>query len=117
MGGTSPCLTSKAIKVRAASRLALMPDAVTPANPANRLTRDARISQLATLAAPAKCDPGPYALTRVESDVAHADPWDDGAIARFHARMVHIRRLGFTEHDTEDLAERLHLRDVHADYR
>ena len=105
------------IKARAASRLALMRDAATPANPANRLMPDAPISQLATLATPAARNPGRYALTPAEADAAHADPWDDAAIARFQARTRHIRRLGFTAQDADDLAERLHLRDVHADYR
>jgi hypothetical protein len=105
------------IKARAASRLALARDAATPANPANWLTPDSPISQLATLATPAARNPGRYALTPAEADAAHADAWDDGAIARFQARTRHIRRLGFTAQDADDLAERLHLRDVHADYR
>ncbi len=62
-------------------------------------------------------DSRPYRLSKVAGDAAHAEPWDDGAIARFQARTRHIRRLGFTAQDADDLAERLHLRDVHADYR
>ena len=49
--------------------------------------------------------------------MAHAEPWYDAAIARFQARTVAIQRRGFTELDAQDLAERLHLRDVHCDYR
>ncbi len=64
-----------------------------------------------------QADSRPYRLSIAESDAAHADTWDDGAIARFQARTRHIRRLGFTEQDGDDLAERLHLRDVHANYR
>ena len=59
----------------------------------------------------------PYRLTRAESKVAHLDPWDDAAIARFQARTGRLRRFGFGEHDAEDLAERLHLLDVQAEGR
>ena len=61
--------------------------------------------------------PRPYKLTPAELRVAHLDPWDDATIARFQARTGRLRRLGFGEQDAEDLAERLHFRDVHADYR
>jgi len=105
------------IKARAASRLALMRDAATPANPANRLMPDAPISQLATLATPAAGSASRYALTPAEAYAAHADPWDDGAIARFQARTRHIRRHGFSEQDADDLAARSHLLDVQAEGR
>lgn len=59
----------------------------------------------------------PYRLPQAAGDAAHADPWDDATIARFQARVTTIRRRGFTEEDADDLAERLHLRDVHADHR
>ena len=59
----------------------------------------------------------PYRLTAAERHVAHADPWDDAACARFQARTRLLMRLGYGAQDAEDLAERLHLRDVHADYR
>lgn len=59
----------------------------------------------------------PYRLTPAEMRVANADPWDDAACARFEARARHLVRLGYRDQDAEDLAERLHLRDVHADYR
>jgi hypothetical protein len=56
----------------------------------------------------------PYRLAPADADVAHAEPWDDAAIARFQARVRRIRRRGFDEQDANDLAERLHLRDVQA---
>lgn len=59
----------------------------------------------------------PYRLTKAEGDAAHADPWADGTIARFLARVASIRRRGFTEQDAEDLAERVHLLDVQAEGR
>ncbi|MFP5399676.1 MAG: hypothetical protein ACLGIT_15230 [Gammaproteobacteria bacterium] len=49
--------------------------------------------------------------------VAHADPWDDAACARFEARARHLMRLGYGAQDAEDLAERLHLLDVQAEGR
>lgn len=59
----------------------------------------------------------PYRLSATETRVAHADPWDDDAIARFQGRKRHLMLLGLRDQDAEDLAERLHLRDVHADCR
>jgi hypothetical protein len=59
----------------------------------------------------------PYRLTPEQLDMAHAYSWDDATIARFQAREDHMRRLEFNEHDAEDLAMRLQLRDVHADHR
>ena len=109
------------IKARAAARLQGMPHVATLANVANAandaLPDIAPISQLATLATPAKPDPGPYALAQALPDVAHADAMDEAAMARFQARAVHCRRLGFTADEAEDLAEQLHLRDLHADFR
>lgn len=58
-----------------------------------------------------------YRLAPPDAEVAHAEPWDDAAIGRFRARVQCMRRRGFGEQDADDLAERLHLRDVHADYR
>ncbi len=59
----------------------------------------------------------PYRPSPAQGNAAHADAWDDAAIARFHARTGHIRRHGFTAQDADDLAEQMHLRDVRADYR
>ena len=47
----------------------------------------------------------------------HAEAWDDAACALFVVRTARIQRRGFSEPDATDLAEQLHLRDVHADYR
>lgn len=59
----------------------------------------------------------PYKLTPAEADAAHAEPWNDAACARFVARVSLILRRGINATDADDLAERLHLRDVHADHR
>lgn len=59
----------------------------------------------------------PYRLAKDDGDAAHAEPWDQGAIGRFTARAHQFQRRGFAEQDAEDLAERLHLRDVQADDR
>lgn len=59
----------------------------------------------------------PYKLTPVEADAAHAEPWNDEAIARFVARVSLILRRGINATDADDIAERLHLRDVHDDGR
>ncbi len=88
--------------------------------PASKLSEEMRAALRASkadLLALLTTDQRPYKLTRAEGDAAHADPWDDGAIARFQARAALIGQRGFCEQDAEDLAERLHLRDVHADHR
>lgn len=59
----------------------------------------------------------PYRLTPAEGDAAHAQPWDDATIARFVARVGLMMRRGFDATDADDLAERLHLRDVQGDDR
>lgn len=59
----------------------------------------------------------PYKLTPAEADAAHADPWDDAAIGRFVARVALFLRRGIDATDADDLAERLHLRDVQGDGR
>lgn len=61
--------------------------------------------------------PRPYRLSPAEGDVAHSAPWDDSSIARFSARLALLMRRGFNATDADDLAERLHLRDVTADGR
>lgn len=78
---------------------------------------DAEVMAAAMLAAPAGADSRPYKLTRGEGDAAHAEAWDDAAIARFQARVASIRRRGFGEQAAEDLAERAHLLDVQAEGR
>lgn len=59
----------------------------------------------------------PYRLSREQADAAHAEPWNDAVIARFQARQARLMRLGYGEQDADDLAERLHLRDLEADDR
>lgn len=59
----------------------------------------------------------PYRFAPPDADLVHAEAWDDADIGRFQARVQRIRRRGFCEQDADDLAERLHLRDVHADRR
>jgi hypothetical protein len=66
---------------------------------------------------PKAADSRPYRLAQAAGDAAHAEPWNDGAIARFQARVAAFRRRGFTERDADDLAERSHLLDVQAEGR
>lgn len=54
----------------------------------------------------------PYRLMPTDADAAHAEPWDEAAIARFVARVSRFLRLGIDATDADDLAERMHLRDV-----
>jgi len=71
-------------------------------------------------ASPGICGKGterPYRLTPAQGDAAHAEPWDDAAIGRFQARVLRLLRQGFGASDADDLAERLHLRDVEVDDR
>lgn len=67
--------------------------------------------------ASAKAPDRPYMLSAAEGDAAHAEPWDDAAIARFVARVALLMRRGIDATDADDLAERLHLRDVQGDDR
>jgi hypothetical protein len=62
-------------------------------------------------------DSRPYRLAQAEGDAAHADHWDDAALARFQARAAAFQRRGFTEQDADDLAERAHLLEVQAEGR
>lgn len=70
-----------------------------------------------TPGARAKAPDRPHKLTPAEGDAAHAQPWDDGACDRFTARVGLFLRRGINAADADDLAERLHLRDVHGDDR
>lgn len=89
--------------------------------PASKLTDDLRAAlravkpELLMLLAPATSRP--YRLTRAEAEAAHAEPWDDAACARFVARVALFLRRGLDATDADDLAERLHLRDVQGDDR
>jgi len=59
----------------------------------------------------------PFRLAPADAAVAHADAWTDAQIELFKARLRRLLALGFSPQDAEDLAERLHLRDLHADHR
>ena len=65
----------------------------------------------------AKAPDRPFRLKPAEGDAAHAEAWDDAAIARFVARVALLMRRGINATDADDLAERLHLRDVQGDDR
>jgi hypothetical protein len=86
--------------------------------PASKLTNDLRAALrqakpelLAMLASPLR----PYRLTAGEADAAHAEPWDDADCGRFVARVSLFLRRGINATDADDLAERLHLRDLRGD--
>lgn len=59
----------------------------------------------------------PYRLTKDEGDEAHAVPWNDDQIERFVGRVATLMRRSLSASDADDLAERLHLRDVRGDDR
>ena len=59
----------------------------------------------------------PYRLSATESDQCHAQPWGDATCARFVARVCRFMRQDIDVTDADDLAERLHLRDVQQDDR
>lgn len=59
----------------------------------------------------------PYRLSKSDGDAAHAEQWDDAACARFVARVGLFIRRRVNATDADDLAERLHLRDVQGDDR
>jgi hypothetical protein len=67
--------------------------------------------------APSELGARPYRLSQSEADAAHVEPWDDAAIGRFTARVVLLMRRGINATDADDLAERLHLRDLQGDDR
>lgn len=58
-----------------------------------------------------------YQLTAAEADRAHLVPWTDADAARFTARVALFIRRGVPAADADDLAERLHLRDLELDDR
>jgi len=49
----------------------------------------------------------PYSLTKAQGVTAHADAWDDAAMARFEAPVAHIQQRGFAGQDAEDLVSLL----------
>lgn len=70
-----------------------------------------------TSKAPGKATDRPYRLSAAEGDAAHATAWDDASVSLFIRRTERLQRQGFRDSDAEDLAERLHLRDVQQDGR
>ncbi len=56
-----------------------------------------------------------FRLTKAEADAAHAEAWDDAAIGLFTQRVVLFLRRGIDATAADDLAERLHLRDLQGD--
>jgi hypothetical protein len=87
--------------------------------PASKLTdgmraalRDAKPELMALLTGDRPCR-----LTPAEADVAHAEPWTEADIGRFTQRVVLFLRRGINATDADDLAERLHLRDLQGDDR
>lgn len=86
--------------------------------PASKLTDDQRIAiRAAKPELLSLLTTRPYRLSPAEADAAHAEPWNDAAIARFVARVALFLRRGIDATDADDLAERLHLRDVQGDDR
>jgi hypothetical protein len=59
----------------------------------------------------------PYKLSIEQAGRCHAQPWDNASIARFVRRVSQFLRVGFNATDADDLAERLHLRDLEGDDR
>lgn len=59
----------------------------------------------------------PHRLLQAEADAAHAESWDNAAIGRFVARVSLFLRRGVNATDADDLAERLHLRNMQDDDR
>lgn len=59
----------------------------------------------------------PYHLSPELTRQAHAKPWDDAVIERFTARAFGLMRRGFVAAAANDLALRLHVRDVQGDDR
>lgn len=60
---------------------------------------------------------GPYRLTPEQMARGHAYPWDERAVGRFLARAKVFRRRGMNAQHSEELAERLHVRDGDSDDR
>lgn len=115
-------------RLHGAGKTATPAKAAHPANPDKPVTvqKDATpslvqpVSRLAALAAPSDETqdlPRPYRLSREQADRAHLLPWSEAVIHLFLRRQDRLQRLGLGEGDAEDLAERLHLRDVDLDDR
>ncbi len=87
--------------------------------PASKLTDDLRaaLRQAKPELLQLLSSPRPFRLTQADADAAHAEPWTDAACGRFVARVSLFLRRGISATDADDLAERLHLRDVQGDDR
>lgn len=89
--------------------------------PASRLTAPLRaallVSKAELLGLLNGTTPRPHALSAAEHSLAHAVAWDEPACKRFGDRAARLMRIGFHDSDADDLAERLHLRDVTGDNR
>lgn len=59
----------------------------------------------------------PFRLSREQADTCHAQPWTDDEASTFARRRAALFGRGLSEVDADDLAERLHLRDVEGDDR
>lgn len=82
--------------------------------PASKLTDDLRVKLRAAKPELMALLSRPYRLSVADADAAHAEPWDEPAVGRFVARVSLFIRRGINATDADDLAERLHLRDLHA---
>jgi hypothetical protein len=58
-----------------------------------------------------------FRLTTTQAETAHREPWGDAVIDRFQRRLTLLLQRGLGATDADDLAERLHLRDVERDDR
>ena len=85
--------------------------------PASKLTDELRAELRAAKPELLRLLERPYKLTAADGEAAHAEQWNDAACARFAARVVLFLRRGIGATDADDIAERLHLRDVQADDR
>lgn len=59
----------------------------------------------------------PFRLPRGQADACHAQTWTDDEASTFLRRRAAFLGRGLREVDAEDLAERLHLRDLNLDDR
>ena len=59
----------------------------------------------------------PFRLPQEQADACHAQTWTHDEASTFVRRRAALLRRGLSEVDAEDLAERLHLRDLNFDDR
>ena len=101
------------------ARLAALDSVESLHTPALTTDKTAKKSVLSVLAVPALCictdfeaKPRAHAMSEDDSDRAHAVPWNEVEIGRFVGRVMLSMAHGISAPDADDLAERLHLRDV-----